>query len=81
MDLLIKGGTLVTATSTFKADIAVKDGKISAIGMNLKPGKNTEVVDAKGRMVLPGAIDGHTFSRLNLTSHCTLKLRNRWPTG
>ncbi len=60
MDLLIKGGTLVTATSTFKADIAVKDGKISAIGMNLKPGKNTEVVDAKGRMVLPGAIDGHT---------------------
>lgn len=60
MDLLIKGGTLVTAESTFKADISVKDGKIAAIGTNLKPGKNTEVVDAKGKLVLPGAIDGHT---------------------
>src|SRR5574344_928337 len=60
MDLLIKGGTLVTAESTFKADIAVKDGKITAIGANLKPIKGTEVVDAKGKMVLPGAIDGHT---------------------
>lgn len=60
MDLLIKGGTIVTSNSTYKADIAVKDGKISAIGTNLKPAKNTEVVDAKGKLVLPGAIDGHT---------------------
>ena len=60
MDLLIKGGTVVTATSTFKADVAVKNGKISAIGANLKPEKNTEVVDAKGKLILPGAIDGHT---------------------
>lgn len=60
MDLLIKGGTLVTAQSSFKADIAVTNGKISAIGSNLKPDKNTEVVDAKGKLVLPGAIDGHT---------------------
>lgn len=60
MDLLIKGGTLVTKDSTFKADVAVKDGKIIAIGTNLKPEANTEVVDAKGKMVLPGAIDGHT---------------------
>ena len=60
MDLLIKGGTVVTATSSFKADVAVKNGKITAIGANLKPEKKTEVVDAKGKMVLPGAIDGHT---------------------
>ena len=60
MDLLIKGGTVVTATSSFKADVAVKNGKISAIGANLKPEKKTEVVDAKGKMILPGAIDGHT---------------------
>lgn len=60
MDLLIKGGTVVTATSKFKADVAVKNGKISAIGANLKPEKNTEVIDAKGKLVLPGAIDGHT---------------------
>ena len=60
MDLLIKGGKVVTAKSTFKADVAVKNGKISAIGLNLKPEKNTEVVDAKGKYILPGALDGHT---------------------
>ena len=57
MDLLIKGGELVTAKARFKADIAVKNGKIAAIGTNLKPEKGTEVVDAKGKLVLPGAID------------------------
>ncbi|MBR0598839.1 dihydropyrimidinase [Sinanaerobacter chloroacetimidivorans] len=60
LDLLIKNGTIVTADSTIKADLAVKDGKIMAIGQNLKPEKGTEVVDAKGKLVLPGAIDGHT---------------------
>lgn len=60
MDLLIKNGTIVTADSTFKADIAVKDGKILSVGQNIKPLKGTEVVDAKGKLVLPGAIDGHT---------------------
>lgn len=60
MDLLIKGGTVVTAASTFKADVAVKGGKISAIGANLKPESKTEVVEANGHLVLPGAIDGHT---------------------
>jgi len=60
LDLLIKNGTIVTAESTFKADIAVKDGKIMSIGQNIKPLKGTEVVDAKGKLVLPGAIDGHT---------------------
>lgn len=60
MDLLIKNGTIVTAESTYKADLSVKDGKIISIGQNLKPSKDTEVVDAKGKLVLPGAIDGHT---------------------
>ncbi|MGI6766029.1 MAG: dihydropyrimidinase [Lentihominibacter sp.] len=60
MDLLFKGGTVVTARSRFKADVAVKGGKITAVGLNLKPGKKTEVIDAKGKLILPGAIDGHT---------------------
>ncbi|MCI9597721.1 MAG: dihydropyrimidinase [Firmicutes bacterium] len=60
MDLLLKGGTVVTAQASFKADVAVKGGKITAIGAGLKPEHNTEVVDAKGKLVLPGAIDGHT---------------------
>lgn len=60
MDLLFKGGTVVTTRSKFKADVAVKGGKITAVGLNLKPGKKTEVIDAKGKLILPGAIDGHT---------------------
>jgi dihydropyrimidinase len=59
MDLLIKNGTIVTSTETYSADLAVKDGKIVAIG-TLLPETATTVIDAKGKLVLPGAIDVHT---------------------
>lgn len=59
MDLIIKNGTIVTATEMFKADIAVKDGKIAAIGSDLAA-DGAQVVDAAGKLVLPGAIDAHT---------------------
>lgn len=59
MDLLIKGGTIVTAKESFTADVAVKDGKIVAIGKDL-PVEAEKVVDASGRLVLPGALDVHT---------------------
>lgn len=58
MDLLIKNGTIVTAKESFTADVAVKDGKIAAIGNDLPEAGN--VVDASGKLVLPGAIDVHT---------------------
>ncbi|MDR3242559.1 MAG: dihydropyrimidinase [Clostridiales Family XIII bacterium] len=60
MDLLIKGGKIVTADAAFKADIAVKNGKIAAIGVNIKPEAGAETVDAADKLVLPGAIDAHT---------------------
>lgn len=59
MDLVIKNGTIVTASETYKADIAVKDGKISMIAENIEPQK-AQVIDASGKLVLPGAIDAHT---------------------
>ncbi|KPU45222.1 D-hydantoinase [Oxobacter pfennigii] len=59
MDLIIKNGTIVTSTESYMADIAVKDGKIAAIGSGF-PEIGAEVVDAKGMLVLPGAIDAHT---------------------
>lgn len=59
MDLLIKNGTLVTATECFKGDIAVENGKIACVGTHLDiPADKT--VDASGKYVLPGAIDAHT---------------------
>lgn len=59
MDLLIKGGTIVTAKESFAADVAVKDGKIVEIGKDL-PVEAEKVVDAKGKLVIPGALDVHT---------------------
>jgi dihydropyrimidinase len=59
MDLLIKSGTIVTASESYSADIAVKDGKIACIGQNL-PLDAKQIVDAAGLLVLPGAIDAHT---------------------
>ncbi|MDA3812480.1 MAG: dihydropyrimidinase [Spirochaetaceae bacterium] len=55
-DLVIKNGTLVTASSTYKADIGIINGKISTIAENLD-GEN--VIDATGKLVTPGAIDTH----------------------
>ena len=59
MDLLIKGGMIVTAKESYIADIAVKEGKIVAIGTDLCCESKT-VVDATGKLVLPGALDVHT---------------------
>lgn len=59
MDLLIKNGTIVTAKESFTADIAVKGGKIAMIGKELNI-QADKVVDATGKLVLPGAIDAHT---------------------
>ena len=59
MELIIKNGTIITATDTYKADIAVKNGKIALIGQDLQF-EGAEVVDASGKYVLPGALDAHT---------------------
>ena len=59
MDLIIKNGTLVGSNGFTKADIAVKDGKIAAIGTKLSDA-GAKIVDAEGKLVLPGAIDAHT---------------------
>ena len=59
MDLIIKNGIIINANESYKADIAVKDGKIACIGQNLTMDAD-KVVDAEGKLVLPGAIDVHT---------------------
>ncbi len=59
MDLIIKNGTIVTSTETYSADIAVKDGKIDAIATSIDAA-GVEVIDATGKLVLPGGIDAHT---------------------
>lgn len=59
MDLIIRDGTLVTGSDIFKADIGVRDGKIISISENLlEPAR--EEINAEGKYVFPGFIDGHT---------------------
>ena len=60
MDLIIKNGTIVNAYGSYKADIGIKDGKICLIAENVEDKDCGNVVDAKGKLVLPGAIDAHT---------------------
>ena len=59
-DTLIKNGTVVTATDTYIADIAIVDGKIHSIGKNLPQENAGKVIDSVGKLVMPGGIDVHT---------------------
>src|ERR1700734_403480 len=59
-DTIISNGSVVTATDTCVADVAIADGKVTAIGKNLPRENATKVLDASGRLVLPGGIDVHT---------------------
>jgi dihydropyrimidinase len=63
MDLIIKNGTIVTAAESYKADVAVKDGKIAMISKGVEL-EGDMVVDAAGKLVLPGAIDAHVHLEL-----------------
>lgn len=58
-DTLIKGGTIVTGSDTYNADIAIQAGKIIQISTDL-PVQARKVIDATGKYVIPGGIDVHT---------------------
>ena len=65
MTTLIKNGTIVTATDTYKADILVKNGLVSEIGREIDK-IASEIIDAADKWILPGAVDVHT----HLDSNC-----------
>ena len=61
MRTLIKGGTVLTATDTFVADVLLENGKIAALGhASAFQGTFDETIDATGKYVFPGGIDAHT---------------------
>jgi dihydropyrimidinase len=64
MTLLIKGGTVVNAEHTVRADVLCQDGVITAVGEGLDAPKGATVVDAGGQYVMPGGIDPHTHMQL-----------------
>lgn len=55
---LIKNGTLITAADTYAADLLLEDGVIARIGRDLDD-HGGRVIDAEGKLILPGGIDPH----------------------
>ncbi len=60
MKKLIKNGTVVTAGDSVKADVLIEGEKIVRLGKNLSEEGCEEVIDAAGKLLLPGGIDVHT---------------------
>ena len=59
-DTIIRNGSLVTASDTYTADVAIANGKIAAIGRDLEAQNASTLLDASQKLVLPGGIDVHT---------------------
>jgi dihydropyrimidinase len=58
---VIRGGTIYNGGATVETDIGIDGGKIAALGHGLE---GAEVIDATGKKVFPGAIDGHVHLQL-----------------
>jgi len=63
MPLLIKSGTLITASETFQADILIDGDKISSIAQSITLDA-AHMIDATGKLVMPGGVDPHTHFNL-----------------
>lgn len=63
MRTVIRNGRIVTAVDDYNGDILIEDGKIAMIAKSIDA-EADKVIDAKGRLVLPGGIDPHTHMEL-----------------
>ncbi|MGB9612823.1 MAG: amidohydrolase family protein, partial [Candidatus Margulisiibacteriota bacterium] len=64
--ILIKGGRVIDPVSNLDGirDVLIEDGKIKEISTKGRaPGGEAEVIDARGKIVLPGLIDMHAHLR------------------
>ena len=76
VDTIIANGTLVSETGIFAGDIAINDGRIVSISAPGFSPPAAEIIDASGRMVLPGCIDVHVHFRVPGMGH-----KEDWETG
>lgn len=56
-DIVIRNGTVATASDVFKADVGIKDGIITTLGKGLARGATD--IDATDKLILPGGVDSH----------------------
>lgn len=64
MAILIRGGTVVNADLSQRADVLVDGGTVKAVGAKLDAPAGAEIIDAGGAYVMPGGIDPHTHMEL-----------------
>ncbi len=64
MKTLIRKGTIITASDTLKADILIEGEKIQAIGQSFLTENLDEIIDAEGKLIMPGGVDVHTHLEL-----------------
>jgi dihydropyrimidinase len=58
-EILIRNGTIVNSTGRTQGDLRIRNGTIAEMGPNLTPGAGAQVIDAAGKLVLPGGVDPH----------------------
>jgi len=75
MSVLIKGGRVVTASDDYVADVFVEGERVTLIGESLDL-EADKVIDATGKLVLPGMVDPHTHLDMPFGGTVTI-----WPTG
>jgi dihydropyrimidinase len=63
-DLVVRGGTIVTAADSVVGDVGIRGGRIVALGEGLPRGERE--VEARGLQVLPGGVDAHTHLDIDL---------------
>ena len=63
MKTIIRNGRIVTAVDDYEADILIEDGKVAMIARSIDF-EADKVIDAAGRLVIPGGIDPHTHMEL-----------------
>ena len=64
MSVLIRGGTVVNADQSIRADVTCVDGQILEVGPDLEAPSGAEIIEAGGQYVMPGGIDPHTHMQL-----------------
>jgi dihydropyrimidinase len=79
-DLLIQNGTLVTASDTFRADVAILGGEVLAVGKNLAEVEARETLDTDGLLVFPGGVDSHVHLQYPQGPHQVVS-SDDWFTG